>query len=131
MTDFPIMRLHFNTADYPYDYELEIWKNAGPETCLFYIREVVDTTTTHFDQFLTVGQTLRLIHTGKADTNYTSAAVSFRRSMFWTCGGRNWWIQDRYFPSNSTSPFPKNVKIKICKVELAGLVYVFSTRDGP
>ena len=77
MTDFPIMRLHFNTADYPYDYELEIWKNAGPETCLFYIREVVDTTTTHFDQFLTVGQTLRLIHTGTADTTYTWHDIDF------------------------------------------------------
>ena len=77
MTHFPIMKLHFNIGDYPYDYQLEVWKNAGTGTCFYYIREVVDTTTTHFDQFLTVGQTLRRIHTGKADTNYTLHDIDF------------------------------------------------------
>lgn len=77
MTHTRIMRIHFNSADYPYDYHLEIWKNWGTGTCFYYIREVVDTTTQHFDQFLSIGQTLRLIHTGKADTNYTWHDIDF------------------------------------------------------
>jgi hypothetical protein len=71
------MKIHFNSADYPYDYKLEIWKNFGTGTCFYYIREVVDTTTQHFDQFLSIGQTLRLIHTGNADTNYTWHDIDF------------------------------------------------------
>jgi len=75
MTHFHVMTVHFNNDDYPYDYELEIWKNAGSGICLFYIRE--EDATIHFDQFLTVGQTLRWIHTGKADTNYTWHVIDF------------------------------------------------------
>ena len=70
-----IMTLKFNLGDYPYDYELEIWKNI-PE-CRYYIREHADATPRNFDQFLTVGQTLRWIHTGKADRMYTWHDIDF------------------------------------------------------
>lgn len=69
------MKIHFNVGDYPYDYQLEIWKNE--ETSKFYVRESDDKTPRYFDQFMTVGQTLRWIHTGKADTNYMWQDIDF------------------------------------------------------
>ena len=75
MTHFPVLSIHFNSDDYPYDYHLAIWKNGGVGICLFYIRE--DDIPSHFDQFLTVGQTLRWIHTGKADTEYRWNDIDF------------------------------------------------------
>ena len=75
MTHFPVFSVHFNSDDYPYDYHLAIWKNEGVGTCLFYILE--DEASSHFDQFLTVGQTLRWIHTGKADTEYGWQDIDF------------------------------------------------------
>lgn len=69
------MKIHFNVGDYPYDYQLEIWKNE--ETGKFYVRECDDNTPRYFDQFMTVGQTLRWIHTGKADTNYMWQDIDF------------------------------------------------------
>lgn len=85
MTHIPIMKLRFNNDDYPYDYELEIWKNQ--DTCKYYFREQLDclcpehgepncagcrlSAVSDFDQFLTIGQSLRWVHTGKADTKYT------------------------------------------------------------
>jgi hypothetical protein len=75
MTHFPVLSVHFNSDDYPYDYHLAIWKNEGVGTCLYYIRE--DDIPSHFDQFLTVGQTLRWIHTGKVDTEYRWNDIDF------------------------------------------------------
>jgi hypothetical protein len=75
MPNIHVMTLKFNLGDYPYDYELEIWKNILE--CRYYIREHADTTPRNFDQFLTVGQTLRFIHTGKADRNYTWQQIDF------------------------------------------------------
>jgi hypothetical protein len=75
MTHFPVLSVHFNSDDYPYDYHLAIWKNEGSGICLFYILE--DDLPSHFDQFLTIGQTLRWIHTGNADTNYTWDDIDF------------------------------------------------------
>lgn len=75
MTHFPVLSIQFNSDDYPYDYHLAIWKNEGSGTCLFYILE--NDIPSHFDQFLTIGQTLRLIHTGKADREYTWHDIDF------------------------------------------------------
>ena len=75
MPDSPILSVKFNLGDHPYDYQLEIWKNM--EECRYYIREHSDATPRNFDQFLTVGQTLRWIHTGKADRNYTWHDIDF------------------------------------------------------
>ena len=75
MTHFLVLSIHFNSDDYPYDYHLGIWKNQGSGTCLYYILE--DNVPSHFDQFLTVGQTLRWIHTGKADTEYGWKDIDF------------------------------------------------------
>lgn len=75
MQNVHVMTLKFNLGDYPYDYELEIWKNI-PE-CRYYIHEHADATPRNFDQFLTVGQTLRFIHTGKADRNYMWNDIDF------------------------------------------------------
>ena len=75
MTHSQIMKIHFNVGDYPYDYQLEIWKNENE--CKFYVRECDEKTPRYFDQFMTVGQTLRWIHTGKADTNYMWQDIDF------------------------------------------------------
>jgi hypothetical protein len=75
MTHFLVLSIHFNSDDYPYDYHLGIWKNQGSGTCLYYILE--DNVPSHFDQFLTIGQTLRWIHTGKADTEYGWHDIEF------------------------------------------------------
>lgn len=77
MTHSQIMRVHFNIGDYPYDYKLEIWKNENENECRFYVRECDDNTPRYFDPFMTVGQTLRWIHTGKPDTNYTWHDIDF------------------------------------------------------
>lgn len=75
MQNIHVMTVKFNLGDYPYDYELEIWKNISE--CRYYIREHADPTPRDFDQFLTVGQTLRLIHTGRADRNYLWNDIDF------------------------------------------------------
>jgi hypothetical protein len=75
MTHSQIMKIHFNVADYPYDYQLDIWKNENE--CSFYIRECDEKIPRYFDQFLTIGQTLRWIHSGKPDTNYTWHDIDF------------------------------------------------------
>lgn len=75
MTHFLVLSIHFNSDDYPYDYHLGIWKNQGAGTCLYYILE--DNVPSHFDQFLTVGQTLRWIHTGKSDREYGWKDIDF------------------------------------------------------
>jgi hypothetical protein len=75
MTHSQIMKIHFNSSDYPYDYQLEIWKNENE--CRFYVRECDEKIPRDFDQFMTVGQTLRWIHTGKADRNYRWQDIDF------------------------------------------------------
>jgi len=75
MTHSEIMKIHFNVGDYPYDYQLEIWKNG--DTGKFYVRECDEKNPRYFDQFMTIGQTLRWIHTGKADTNYMWQDIDF------------------------------------------------------
>jgi len=75
MQNIHVMTVKFNLGDYPYNYELEIWKNL--EECRYYIREHADPTPRDFDQFLTVGQTLRWIHTGRADRNYLWNDIDF------------------------------------------------------
>lgn len=91
MNHLQIMNVHFNNDDYPYDYELEVWKDI--HTCRYYFRDRLDSlcpehgepncrgcrlaTVQDFDQFLTIGQTLRWVHTGKADTNYTWRDIDY------------------------------------------------------
>jgi len=80
-----VMHIHVNTDDYPYDYELEIWKD--PDNCVFYARTPDFCTCCYrgeelysvgnFDQFLTIGQSLRHFHTGKADRTYTWRDIDF------------------------------------------------------
>lgn len=76
MTHLPILNVHFNIRDYLYDYKVEIWKDET--NCRFYIREETEGKIPRdFDQFFTIGQTLRQIHTGKADRNYTWHDIDF------------------------------------------------------
>ena len=69
------MKIHLNNDDYPYDYEVEIWKDVN--NCRYYILEEAGLDPRDFDQFLTVGQTLRGIHTGTVDAQYTWHDIDF------------------------------------------------------
>ena len=91
MTHIPIVEIRFNNDDYPYDYQLEVWKDT--DTCTFYIREELESPcpehreprcrtcsleiTGNFDQFFTVGQTLRWIHVGTGDREYGTGNIDF------------------------------------------------------